>query len=188
MTRRRVLIALLAAALLTACQNPKLPPVATADYVDLQRFMGDWYVIAAIPTFIETDAYNAVESYRLNDDGSIATTFTFNEGGFDGELKRYTPTGYVRDSASNAVWGMQFVWPVKADYRIMYLAPDYSLTVIGRNQRDYVWIMAREPTLADDRYREMVRFIETQGYDAGELRRVPHRPQAGPTASRPTAS
>ena len=34
-------------------------------HVDLNRFMGDWYAIAHIPTFIERDAYNAVESYRL---------------------------------------------------------------------------------------------------------------------------
>ena len=25
----------------------------TVDFVDLKRFMGDWYVIANIPTFIE---------------------------------------------------------------------------------------------------------------------------------------
>ena len=25
----------------------------TVDFVDLERFMGDWYVIANIPTFIE---------------------------------------------------------------------------------------------------------------------------------------
>ena len=46
--------------------------------------MGDWYVIANIPTFIEKDAYNAIESYRLDDDGTVATTFRFNKGSLDG--------------------------------------------------------------------------------------------------------
>ena len=41
----------------------------TVDYVDLNRFMGDWYVIANIPTFIEKNATNAIESYELMDDG-----------------------------------------------------------------------------------------------------------------------
>ena len=36
------------------------PEMETVDYVDLERFMGDWYVIASIPTFIETEAYNAI--------------------------------------------------------------------------------------------------------------------------------
>lgn len=51
----------------------------------------------------------------------MATTFTFRQGGFDGERKVYTPTGFVRDRESNAVWGMQFIWPFKADFRIVYL-------------------------------------------------------------------
>ncbi len=59
--------------------------------------MGDWYVIASIPTFIERGAHNAVESYRLAADGTIETTFTFRAGGFDGEPKRYTPRGFVVD-------------------------------------------------------------------------------------------
>ena len=69
---------------LFGCQS--MPPIHTVREVDLDRFMGDWYVIANIPTFIETDAFNAVESYRLDEDGTIHTTFTFNKGGYDGPL------------------------------------------------------------------------------------------------------
>jgi len=77
--------------LITGCQSMNRPPMETVDQVDLKRFMGDWYVIASIPTFIEKKAYNAVESYSLDSDGTVATVFTFREGGFDGELKRYNP-------------------------------------------------------------------------------------------------
>ena len=131
--------------LLGACASPA--PMRTVDYVDIERFMGDWYVIANIPTMFEKSAHNAVESYRLEDDGSIATTFTFRAGSFDGDERVYNPRGFVRDTESNAVWGMQFVWPFKADYRIVYLSEDYSQTVVGRSKRDYVWIMARTPTI-----------------------------------------
>ncbi|MDH3882803.1 MAG: lipocalin family protein, partial [Desulfobacterales bacterium] len=74
-----------------------MKPIHTVDKVDLNRFMGDWYVIASIPTFIEKDAFNAIESYRLDDDGTVATTFKFNKGSFDGPLKKYHARGYVRD-------------------------------------------------------------------------------------------
>jgi apolipoprotein D and lipocalin family protein len=158
------------------CQSR--PPIHTVAAVDLQRFMGDWYVIAAIPTFIETEAFNAVESYRLDADGSVATTFTFNQGAFDGPLKKYTPRGFIRDPRSNAVWGMQFIWPFTAEYRVVYLSEDYSRTVIGRTRRDYAWIMARQPSIADEDYRTMVQFLEDQGYDVSRLRRVPHAPPA----------
>jgi apolipoprotein D and lipocalin family protein len=142
--------------------------------VDLDRFMGDWFVIANIPTSIERNAHNAVESYRQDANGSIATTFTFRKGAFDGKRKTYHPRGYVSED-NNAIWSMQFVWPFKADYRIAYLDEDYSVTIIGRNKRDFVWLMAREPELSDSHYQEMVSLISSMGYDIGELQKVPQK-------------
>jgi len=167
--------ALFSPLILTACSSQNIKPIHTVDHVDLDRFMGDWYVIASIPTFIETEAHNAVETYAMNDDGTIATTFTFREGGFDGELKRYNPTGFVNEGTGNAVWGMQFIWPIKAEYRVIYLDEDYQTTIIGRSQRDYVWLMARQSELDESHYQELVSYIGEQGYDISELMKVPHR-------------
>jgi len=149
--------------------------MATVDYVDIDRFMGDWYVIANIPTFLEEGAHNAVESYKKNEDGTIATTFTFRDGSFDGDRKKYQPKGFIKDTGTNALWGMQFIWPFKADYRIVYLDNDYTKTVIGREARDYVWLMARQPTLSNDEFDEIVQHIDSIGYDISKLQRVPHR-------------
>ena len=175
--RRATLLALLLSALNFGGCRSDHPPIALAENVDLERFMGDWYVIANIPTRIEREAWGAVESYRREPDGTVATTFTFHKGGFDGERKAYTPRALVKPGTGNAVWGMQFVWPVKADYRIVWLAPDYSQVVIGREARDYVWIMAREPSIPEANYERLVDFIAQQGYDASKIRKVPQRPQ-----------
>lgn len=173
--RRRSWLALGGVALLAACQSAPRPPIALAGPVDLPRFMGDWYVIANIPTFLERGAHNAVESYRLAADGGIATTFTFRAGAFDGPEKRYTPRGFVREGQGNAVWGMQFLWPIQADFRIVYLTPDYGQTVIGREARDYVWIMARTPAIPEADYQSILAFLAGQGYDVTRIQRVPQR-------------
>ena len=146
---------------LGACAS-KGPEMKTVDYVDLERFMGDWYVIANIPTFLEKGAHNAVESYALNDS-------------FEGEKKRYTPKGFVRDDGTNAHWGMRFIWPIKADYRIVYLNEDYSQTIIARQKRDFVWIMARTPEIPQEDYDKLIEFAASIGYDAGKIQRVPQR-------------
>jgi apolipoprotein D and lipocalin family protein len=151
-----------------------MKPIHTVDKVDLKRFMGDWFVIASIPTFIETDAFNAMESYRLAEDGTVATTFRFNKGSLDGPVKEYKPRGFIRDKTSNAVWDMQFVWPFKAEYRIIFLSEDYSQTVIGRTKRDYVWIMARQNTIPDADYDKILKFLQEQDYKIDDIRKVPH--------------
>ena len=147
----------------------------TVEYVDLERFMGSWYVIANIPTFLEKGAHNAIETYELDDDGSIKTTFTFRKDGFDGEEKELNPRGFVTDEKSNALWGMRFIWPIKADYRIVYLDDDYSQTIVGRQKRDFVWIMARTPTISDADFDSLMKRCESLGYDLSKIERVPQR-------------
>lgn len=158
-------------ALLGGCASQ--PPIATVPQVDLPKFMGDWYVIAHIPTMIEDNAFNAIESYKLLDDGTIDTVFTFNEGSFSGEDKRYNPHGFVVPNTGNAIWGMQFIWPIKAEYRIAYLSVDYNQTIIARNARDYVWIMARSHKISDNDYNQLVSKVKDMGYDVLKLRKVP---------------
>ena len=146
----------------------------TVDYVDLPRFMGDWYVVANIPTALEKGAHNPIESYKLDNNGTIETTFSFNKDSFDGEDKVYHSRGFVKNKKTNASWGMQFIWPIKADYRVVYLDPDYQYTVIGRTARDYVWIMARDVNISADKYQELVSFIVELGYEADKIVRAPH--------------
>jgi apolipoprotein D and lipocalin family protein len=163
----------LAIATLAGCGSPApMPPVAQ---VDLPRFMGDWYVIASIPSRAERHAFNAVESYALMPDGKIQTTFRYRDGGFDGEMKTLRPVGTVQADTGNAIWGMQFIWPIQAEYVIAYLDPDYREVIVGRSKRDYVWIMARTPTLPEAQYQSLVARLVELGYAAGDLRRVPQR-------------
>ena len=179
---KRIVSLLLPCVMLVGCTllaggktTPSLPPLQPVAKVDLQRFMGDWYVIAHIPTFLEKGAYNAVESYRLRTDGTIGTTFTFNQDAPDGPLKTYEPKGFVRNTGSNAEWGMQFVWPMQADYVIVHLDPEYQQTIVARQQRDYVWIMARTPDLSAADYEALTERVRNMGYQMNLLRRVPHQ-------------
>ena len=158
---------------IAACAGNKMNEIPLVKQVDLTKFMGDWYVIAVIPTAIETQSYNAIENYKLNTDGTIATTFTFYKEAFDGPFKTYQPKGFVTPNTGNALWGMQFIWPIKAEYRIAYLDAQYQRTIIARSARDYVWIMARTPQISDANYLEMTNFVKNLGYDMSKLRKVP---------------
>jgi apolipoprotein D and lipocalin family protein len=190
---RRSIATLLMIALtatLSACGvSPKKVTVPVVEKVDLQRFMGPWYVIGVIPTFIEKDIYNAIETYELAPDGTIKTTFTFNKGAFDGEAKVMNPKGFVIPGTNNAIWGMQFMWPIKAEYVISHVDADYTETIIARSARDYVWIMARTPTIDDQRYAALVKKVADMGYDLSKLVKVPQTPAAvSPAAVSPTGA
>ena len=160
--------------LLQACSLTPDKTLPLAKSIDLNRFMGDWYVIANIPTFIEEGAHNAIESYALNEDGSIATTFTFNQDSYNGEFKTYNPTGFVSEH-NNSEWGMQFIWPIKAEFLIAYLSDDYQYTIIARSARDYLWVMSRSPDIDDDLYQSLVQRSVDMGYAREQIKKVPHK-------------
>ena len=150
-------------------------PTPVVAEVDLDRYMGDWYVIAHIPLRAEREAWDAVESYKRRDDGAIATTFTFRKGSFEAPLETMRPVGFVHPGTGNAVWGMRLVWPLRAEYRIAWLDPAYTQVIIARNARDYAWVMARTPSIPDADYAAHVERLRAMGYDVGKLRKVPQR-------------
>lgn len=171
---RRILL-LLGALPLIGCGATR-PPLKTVDNMDLNRYMGSWYVIAAIPLFVERKAYNAVETYKLDPDGTVDTVFVFNKGALDGPQKTYKSRGYVVDKVNNSTWKIQFIWPLKSEYLITYVKEDYSQAIVSRNKRDYVWILARTAQIPESDYNQHIAELQRQGYDLSKLRKVPHSP------------
>ena len=151
------------------------PPITPVAHVDLSRFMGEWYVIATIPTRFEKNAYNALEVYKLKPNGDVATSFRYLDGSFDGKAKEIRSLGIVKDNTGNAVWGVQVFWPLKAQYIVAYLDADYSQVIVARDARDYVWVMARAPTLSQDELNALVARVKALGYDISKLRKVPQQ-------------
>ncbi|MHC4091952.1 MAG: lipocalin family protein [Planctomycetota bacterium] len=173
-------VAVLCLAILNGCAATNMPPLEATDRkVDLERFMGDWYVVGFIPVtipfFSEEGAHNGVESYRLTEEGVIETTYTFRKSGFDGPEKRFTPKGWVYDRETNAEWRMQFLWPFKAAYLIVYIDDSYQETIIGVPSRKYVWIMTRDPNVSEAEYQELLNRVAAAGYDTERVQRVPQQ-------------
>lgn len=65
-----------------SCLKPALPVVPT---VDVSRMLGEWRVIAVLPTPLEKGAFNPTEMYTWDKSKQrIDVGFTFNKGSLDG--------------------------------------------------------------------------------------------------------
>lgn len=179
---------LAATAVLAACASSGPPPLRGINQtVDIPRFMGPWYVISFIPIdvpflpmFSEKGAHDGVESYQLAADGTIETTYTFRRDAFNGPEVRFTPRARVANPPLNSEWKMKFAWYLPAsDYLILYLDPDYRITIIGVPDRSYVWIMARDPVIPAAEMEQLVARLKADGYDVSRLEAVPQSLAAG---------
>jgi apolipoprotein D and lipocalin family protein len=160
---------------LTACSIQQKKSIEPVSEIQLDAFMGDWYVLAHIPALIEKNAFNAIESYKyIEEKQEIETTFTFNHSDYDGPQKIYKPKGYIVPGTNNAVWGMQFIWPIKAQYIIAYIDEGYQNTIVARDKRDYLWFMSRKSDMTTEKKQWIYKKTEELGYDKNILRFVPH--------------
>lgn len=155
--------------LLSACTKE----YKTVPQVDLERFMGDWYVIAILPNFIEKNAVNGIENYAMNPDGSIAITYTFRKGSPTGKEKVLTPKGKIYNKNTKAEWRVQLFKPFWSPYLVIDLADDYRYTVIGVPNRKFAWIMSRTPFISETDYQNILVNMQKEGYKVSKLIKMP---------------
>jgi len=169
---------LLLLALLAACQTASAPLPVVED-VDLARYAGRWYEIASFPQRFQRGCVATMAVYTLREDGRIRVENSCRDGSFDGTLRRADGVAWLADpDGSRAKLKVQFFWPFRGDYWILVLDPDYRYTVVGHPSREYLWILARTPTLDESLYARLVEQIERLGFDPTRLERTPQ--PAGP--------
>ena len=153
--------------------NAKDAPLIPVPYVDLERFMGDWYVLANIPTRIEKGAVNAIENYKLRDDGNIDITFTFRKDSPNGKVKDMKSRGIIVDKETNAEWKVRFFWILKFPYFVIDLDENYRYTTIGLPNRKHFWVMARTTELEEHEWESIRENLTEQGFDLSKMQMVP---------------
>lgn len=148
----------------------------TVDYVNLDKFLGKWYVIAGRLTIFEKGAHNAIEEYRWNEEKQqIDISFTYNKNSFEGKKKSIPQKGWVYNHKTNAHWKIRPFWPLKLDYLIIDLAHDYSWTVVGVPNQKYVWIMSKQWQMSEKTLYHIISRLEAMGYNSENIKKVPQK-------------
>jgi apolipoprotein D and lipocalin family protein len=142
-------------------------------HVDLERYMGEWRVIACVENSVEREFVDAVETYERRSDGNIGVTFRWRERSFSSPVNTHRFIGWVTDLRSNARWKMRLVPFFTASYVIIGVGADYEWAAVAHPTRQFGWVLARARTLPNDRYRHILRLFARQGYEERAFIKVP---------------
>lgn len=168
----------LGAVLLTAAcassttKREGLPPLTTVESVELPRYLGTWYEIASYPQRFQEGCTATTASYSLRDDGEIDVLNRCRKGGLDGELDEAKGRARVVDERSNAKLEVSFFRPFWGDYWIIDLDDEYRWAVVGHPDRDYLWILSREPRMEPEVYEGILLRLKEKHYDTSRLVRT----------------
>lgn len=149
-------------------------PVASVPQLDLQRYAGEWHEIARLPMRHEKDCIGDITAtYTLRSDGSIGVRNACRVAG--GEIKvsdgQARPVAghpgrlQVRFAPSWLSW-LPMVW---ADYWVLAIADDYSWALIGEPDRQYLWVLARDPVMSRSLLDSITARANAMGYPLDEL-------------------
>jgi len=161
--------------LLSGCasMNGKgMKPLETVTFVDLDRYVGQWYEIARYHHRFQEGCVGSRATYTLREDGRIGVVNECYDRSFSGKLRSVKGKAWVVDKETNARLKVSFFWPFAGDYWIIDLGLDYEYAVVGHPNRKYLWILSRTPEMDEEAYQGIIARLQKQEYDTEKLVRT----------------
>lgn len=132
--------------------------IKTVPYVDLNRYVGDWYQISHIPMWFEGGNCScARQRLTPSANGDFVEVFnSCNDGGPNGELRTISGKAYVDDRESNAKLTVDFNLPFTGTYWVIGLDAQYRYAVVTDQGGSSLYILSKTRKLADRLYQEAI--------------------------------
>ncbi len=160
--------------LLAACASG--PPLSLAKSVDIQRYSGDWYIIAEIPYVGERGNVGSTVKYTPLPNGHVLDEYFAHQHDFAAPITHASFDDYVVDGTGNALWRVRLFWPIFVSYPILDVDAAYTTALVGYPDRSLGWIFSRSADMTDADYQAQLTKFAAQGYDPTAFRRVPQHP------------
>ena len=157
----------------SALPGEELPEIDRA--VDLNRYAGTWYQVAALPQPYTLQCYrDTTAEYGVINPSTISVrnscvTPSGSESSIEGSAT-------VRSDASLRVNfpGVPFQNPDgPTNYRVTYLESDYSLAILGDPRRGSGFVLSRTPALSAEQWSKVREIVEDRGYNSCTFLTVP---------------
>jgi apolipoprotein D and lipocalin family protein len=136
---------------------------------DQERYLGTWYEIARLDHRFERGLQDVSATYTVREDGGIEV----RNRGFDvekGEWKEATGRAYPIGDPGVASLKVSFFGPFYGGYHVIALDEEtYGDALVSGPDRSYLWILARQKSLSDERREALVSIARESGFDTDAL-------------------
>lgn len=142
---------------------------------ELERYLGRWYEIARLDHRFERGLSHVTADYRRLPDGRIEVI----NRGFDaarGEWREARGKARFQGSADVGSLEVSFFGPFYGAYNVLVLDPDYRYALVAGPDRNYLWILAREPRLDRATLDALLARAQAWGFATGALIHVDQTP------------
>lgn len=142
--------------------------VRPVDGFEVEPYLGTWYEIARLDHSFERGLSRVTATYRRREDGGL----TVINRGFDADRKEWKEArgkAYFVGRPDVGHLKVSFFGPFYGSYVIFELDPDYRYAFIAGYDKDYLWLLAREPVLSAAVRARFEERAAALGFDVDEL-------------------
>ena len=141
---------------------------------DPDRYLGTWYEIARLDHRFERGMTHVTADYSLREDGGIRVI----NRGYDtesGEWKEAEGKAYFEGSRNEGHLKVSFFGPFYGSYAVFDLDQyNYQHAFIAGNSTDYLWLLARTPSVSDEVKQSFIDQSRSLGFPVEGLIFVDH--------------
>ncbi len=158
---------------LFSCSSIAHEDLRVIDFVDAQKFIGEWNVVATFPRFETRRCVKQKATYSIKDEYNLNILNTCTKK--NGSISTISGNAEVIDKKSNAILEVTFnnfwtkLFRVRGDYRIIALDKDYQSVMVGTNSRKALWIMTRTGNIDKSLLNIYIEDAKVQGFDTSKL-------------------
>jgi len=141
---------------------------------DSARYLGKWYEIARLDHSFERGLKNVTAEYSLREGGGIKVV---NQGYSiaDKEWQSAVGKAFFVSGEDVAHLKVSFFGPIYGSYVVFDLdKEDYQYAFVTSYNKSYLWLLAREPVVAQSVFDKFNALAEQHGYATDELIYVKH--------------
>ncbi len=124
----------------------------TVPYVEVSRYLGNWYQIARNPLPFENGCVCSRQQLTLREDGKVGVYNSCNLGSAGGALSEIRGVAINDEPSSNAKFTVDFGLPNLGKYWVIGLDPEYRYAVVSEPSRRALYILSKTPELAPELY------------------------------------
>ena len=156
---------------ITSCRATRTgyDPLDTADNFVLEKYVGKWYEIAALPNEFEVGCRCVQADYSLNTDGTIKVVNSCNNG-TGTNFTSITGTAEVVEKPSKLE--VKFPHSPKGRYWVLKIDDEHTYSLVGEPTRKYLWILSRQRTLDTEIYNDLVEHAKSAGFPVDKLEKT----------------
>lgn len=163
----KFLVSPIASLFLVSCSK-SLPPIQTVQNFDLNRYDGEWHELARIPNRFEKNLIAANATYGVGLKGPVRI---LNEGlKSNGEPTRITGSAKLVGNGKLEVHFDPFPANLFPEgYWVLWVNENYQRSIVGTPDRNYLWILSKDPADILSDFTEPLQMIKAQGFEIKKL-------------------